>query len=123
MPGIKDTPILTGEDAIRFQRIARENLSKKVSPEEFKRGLDAYALLMTNDRVQSNDAVLYPSRTGLRKLGIYINESSGNLFHGACKGFENVENRITPDKVWIDDDGWICIEVKSQWLKYVGRHG
>ncbi len=39
---IKETPILRGKDAARFEMICEENLSKKVSAEEYQRGKDAY---------------------------------------------------------------------------------
>lgn len=39
---IKDTPILTGEDAERFERIMAENEKKKVPREEYERAMEAY---------------------------------------------------------------------------------
>ncbi|TAL46798.1 MAG: hypothetical protein EPN89_09795 [Methylovulum sp.] len=38
---IKDTPVLTGKDARRFEAWMKENEGKKVSPEEYARIKDA----------------------------------------------------------------------------------
>ncbi len=42
---IKETPVLVGADAKRFDQEVKENENKKVTPEEFKRGRDAYRAL------------------------------------------------------------------------------
>jgi hypothetical protein len=34
---IKDTPVLTGKDARRFEKMIKENESKRVSPESYER--------------------------------------------------------------------------------------
>jgi len=39
---IKDTPVLTGEDAARFEKATKANEKIKVSPEEYKRAHDLY---------------------------------------------------------------------------------
>ncbi len=43
---IKETPILRGKDAQRFEKEIEENMQKKVSPEEYQRGIDAYSSLI-----------------------------------------------------------------------------
>lgn len=44
------------------------------------------------------------------KLGLYVS-CAGNLHYG--KG-EECDNRIIPDKVWIDDDGFIQVKVERR---------
>lgn len=39
---IKETPILTGEDARRFEEAIKENESKKVSSQEYEKTMDSY---------------------------------------------------------------------------------
>ena len=39
---VKETPVLTGEDARRFERLLIENAGKKVSKEERERADKAY---------------------------------------------------------------------------------
>ncbi len=39
---IKETPILTGKDAERFQRIIKENENKKVPAADYERAQKAY---------------------------------------------------------------------------------
>lgn len=39
---IKETPILTGEDARRFEETIKANESKKVSSEEYERVMASY---------------------------------------------------------------------------------
>lgn len=39
---IKETPILKGKDAARFQEIVRRNETRKVDPSEFQKGKNAY---------------------------------------------------------------------------------
>lgn len=34
---VKDTPVLTGEDARKFEQWMKENEGKKISPEAYKR--------------------------------------------------------------------------------------
>ncbi|MBN1379678.1 MAG: hypothetical protein JXA04_10640 [Gammaproteobacteria bacterium] len=42
---IKDTPILTGESARKFEKVIRENEKKKVPREEFERAACNYRLV------------------------------------------------------------------------------
>lgn len=46
---IKDTPILTGKHALRFQEEVKRNENKKVSPESYKRGEDAFKNIKTKE--------------------------------------------------------------------------
>lgn len=39
---IKETPILTGKDARRFEEAIKANESKKVSPEEYRKAMESY---------------------------------------------------------------------------------
>lgn len=39
---IKETPVLTGKDAERFNRIMKENETKKVSASDYQRAQDAF---------------------------------------------------------------------------------
>lgn len=39
---IKETPILTGKDAVRFKKIIQENERRKVSASEIQKGRQAY---------------------------------------------------------------------------------
>lgn len=39
---IKETPILKGKDAARFQEIVKKNETRKVDPSEFQKGKNAY---------------------------------------------------------------------------------
>ncbi len=39
---IKETPILTGKDAVRFKEIIKENEHRKVPNSEFQKGKQAY---------------------------------------------------------------------------------
>lgn len=39
---VKETPVLTGKDALRFERIIKENETKRVSAEEYERAKAAY---------------------------------------------------------------------------------
>jgi len=39
---IRETPILTGKDALRFEEAIKENQERRVSAEEFERGKQAY---------------------------------------------------------------------------------
>jgi len=39
---IRETPILTGKDALRFEKAIKANEDRKVSEEEFERGKQAY---------------------------------------------------------------------------------
>jgi len=39
---IKDTPVLTGKDAERFNRIMKENEPRKVPKEDYERARKAY---------------------------------------------------------------------------------
>ena len=39
---IRETPILKGKDAVRFEKIIKENESRKVSAEEYQKGKAAY---------------------------------------------------------------------------------
>lgn len=41
---IRETPILTGKDAARFDKLAKEKAKQKVSAEEFKRAKVAYEI-------------------------------------------------------------------------------
>ena len=44
-----------------------------------------------------------------KRVGVYLNVKTGNYFYGnECEA----ENRVKPSKVWIDDDGYICVQVK-----------
>ncbi len=40
---IKETPVLRGKDAERFQRIIKENESKKVPASDYERAKQAYS--------------------------------------------------------------------------------
>jgi len=42
---IKETPVLTGKNAIRFQKIIKENEKKKVKKEDYDRAIKAYVNL------------------------------------------------------------------------------
>lgn len=55
--------------------------------------------------------VLKPSRNGVRRLGIYVNESSGNLFFSTAS---SAVNRIKPKKIWLDEEGYICVEIERR---------
>lgn len=58
---------------------------------------------------QHNSNVWMPTSSEPKKIGIYLNERSGNYFHGnPC---DTCKNRIKPSKVWIDDDGYIQVEI------------
>lgn len=39
---VKETPILTGKDAQRFDTILAENKSKKIPREEFQKSMESY---------------------------------------------------------------------------------
>lgn len=39
---IKETPVLTGKDAERFSKIIKDNETKKIKPEDYKRAQEAY---------------------------------------------------------------------------------
>jgi len=39
---VKETPILKGKDAERFERTVKKNESKTVPPEDFKRAMEVY---------------------------------------------------------------------------------
>ena len=41
---IKETPILTGKDAVRFEKILERNKNRRATPEEIQRGKDAHKL-------------------------------------------------------------------------------
>jgi len=55
--------------------------------------------------------ILKPDRNGVRKLGIYVNESSGNLFFSTAS---TATNRIKPKRVYLDDEGYICAEIERR---------
>ena len=65
------------------------------------------------ERPQSNRHILHPNRYGVCKLGIYTNKGSGNLFHGCKPSHDAATNRIKPNRVWLDEDGYICVEVNK----------
>jgi len=68
-----------------------------------------------NDRTQSNKNVLHK----VQRTGIYVNQRSGNLFHGpATKNEPNCTNRIIPDNVYLDEDGYICVDVDRRKLTF-----
>jgi len=46
---ITATPILEGEDAVRFYRELEENEGKRVSPEEIRQGRDIFNALRKKD--------------------------------------------------------------------------
>ncbi len=60
---------------------------------------------------QGGIETLKPSRDGVRKLGIYKNSGSGNLFYSCASG---ARNRVKPDKVYLDDDGFICVVIEQR---------
>ncbi len=66
------------------------------------------------DRTESPRQILSPSPTGLCCLGIYVNSASGNLFYASSIGNDGAENRIKPDRVWLDKDGFICVQVERR---------
>ncbi len=39
---IKETPVLHGKDAVRFEKIMKDNETKKVSSRDFKRAKETY---------------------------------------------------------------------------------
>jgi len=45
---IKDTPVLTGENARHFERILEQNKNKKVPKDEYNRAMEAYKIIMAN---------------------------------------------------------------------------
>jgi len=47
---IKDTPVLTGKDARRFEAWMKENEGKKVSPEELERMRSIYRRVQAVDK-------------------------------------------------------------------------
>lgn len=61
----------------------------------------------------SNRYVFKPSPDGLVRLGIYENYVSHNLFYSAYNGIESL-NRIKPSRVWLDEDGCICVEIERR---------
>jgi hypothetical protein len=40
---IKETPVLMGKDARRFEKTIKENETKKVTPAHYRRAMDVYA--------------------------------------------------------------------------------
>jgi len=42
---IKETPVLTGKNAIRFKKIIKENEKKTVKKEDYERAIKAFASL------------------------------------------------------------------------------
>jgi len=46
---ITATPVLEGEDAVRFYRELEENEGKRVSPEEIRQGRDIFNALLKKD--------------------------------------------------------------------------
>ena len=45
---IKDTPVLTGENARNFEKMLEENKHKKVPEEDYNRAMEAYKIIMAN---------------------------------------------------------------------------
>ena len=41
---IKETPVLTGKDAARFEKMLERNKTRRATPEEIQRGKEAYEL-------------------------------------------------------------------------------
>jgi len=39
---IRETPILTGKDVTRFEKMIKDNEKRKVSPQEYQKGKSAY---------------------------------------------------------------------------------
>ncbi len=49
---IKETPVLTGEDAKRFEQAIKENETKRVSRSEYIRAMDTYSQVMANSSLK-----------------------------------------------------------------------
>lgn len=47
---IKETPTLTGEDARIFSQAISENMTKKISEEDYKRAEDVFKKVMANNK-------------------------------------------------------------------------
>jgi len=41
---IKETPVLTGKNAVRFEKMIKRNTKRKISTEDVQRGKNAYEL-------------------------------------------------------------------------------
>lgn len=67
-----------------------------------------------NDRKMSPRQVLYPVDDVCR-LGLYVNNSSGKLFYATYD--EHADNRINPEKVWLDENGAIHVKVERRLAK------
>lgn len=47
------------------------------------------------------------------KLGLFVS-CTGAIGYGCGEGMEAATNRISPDKVWIDADGFIHVKVERR---------
>lgn len=47
------------------------------------------------------------------KLGLYVS-NTGNIHYGSVMGMEDCDNRIKPENVWIDEDGFICAQIERR---------
>lgn len=53
---IKDTPVLTGKDARRFEAWMKENETKRVSPEEYERAMAVYRRVKVFNSMEEYEA-------------------------------------------------------------------
>ena len=87
------------------------SLSHDIDGIKWVSGYSEDSLKLIGIKVASKRQYLGVGVGQVRKLGIYINSGSGNLFHAYCTG-NTATNRIMPEKVWLDDIGLICVEMK-----------